>query len=72
MSAASPDPVLSTARRAFGLPDTPGVPALGRAPLVPAALAVTVGILFDRYLSIPLAGSLTLAVVALAVAVQWR
>jgi competence protein ComEC len=36
-----------------------------RAPLVPAALAVTAGILLDRFASVPLAGSLIAAVVFL-------
>src|SRR5262245_56118558 len=37
-----------------------------RAPLVPVALAVTAGIVADRYLRIPLGYSLTAAVIALA------
>jgi competence protein ComEC len=47
-------------------PSSPPVPeSIWRAPLVPAALVVTAGIVLDRYASVPLAVSLLVAAVAL-------
>src|SRR5262245_60673394 len=44
-----------------GLPPDAGTPSVWRAPLVPAALAVTAGVVLDRYASLPLASSLLTA-----------
>lgn len=55
-----PDPDDSPRR-----PDPPPWVEFARAPLVPVALAATAGLIADRYLTVPLDASLTVAVVGL-------
>ena len=53
-------------------PPSPASASIWRAPLVPAALAVTAGIVVDRYAAVPVTVSLLVAAVALAALVCVR
>jgi competence protein ComEC len=68
MATAPPTPVPSPAAPSLVAPDPAWPDSVWRAPLVPAALAVTAGVVLDRYAAVPLPVSL---VAAAATVLAW-